>query len=189
MRVAAAVLAGLVTAVACADEAARQDAPGYVAEPSPAASPTTGVPGPDDDVAPGQPGMSLGQDAAIAPGTPAGGYQDWVADLRSGLDRTVRVAGTDREAALHEVRELYASRHEYLQLYFGDGGVLHAGDGLAQAVERSAAEFRSLMRQLASMGGDGAAVGAAVEAARGSLDAIEAEAVAAGLPAAAPRTP
>jgi hypothetical protein len=174
MRAAAAVLAGTLAMVACADEVPRQSPPEFVEAPPRDGYVGEAVAGQDDDVA--------------APGTPAGGYLDWIAELRSGLDRVAAVAVTDRETALREVQELYASRHEYLQLYFGDGGAMYVSDELAQAVERSADEFRSLIRQLASMADDGAAVEEAVAAAARSLDAVAATAHAAGLPADAPRT-
>jgi hypothetical protein len=173
MRAAAAVLAGTLVVVACADEVPRQDPPEFVEAP-----PRDGYLG--EAVA--------GQDDVAAPGTPAGGYLDWIAELQSGLDRVAAVAVTDRETALREVQELYASRHEYLQIYFGDGGAMYVSGELAQAVERSADEFRSLIRQLASMADDGVAVEDAVAAAARSLDAVAATAHAAGLPADAPRT-
>jgi hypothetical protein len=173
MRAAAAVLAGTLAMVACADEVPRQSPPEFVEAP-----PRDGYLGE----------AVVGQDDVTAPGTPAGGYLDWIAELRSGLERVADVAVTDRETALREVQELYASRHEYLQLYFGDGGAMYVSDELAQAVERSADEFRSLIRQLASMADDGAAVEDAVAAAARSLDAVAATAHAAGLPADAPRT-
>jgi hypothetical protein len=173
MRGVAAVLAGTLAIVACADEVPRQSPPEFVEAP-----PREGYVGE----------AAAGADDATAPGTPAGGYLDWIADLRAGLHRVAAVAVADRETALREVQELYASRHEYLQIYFGDGGAMYVNDELAQAVERSADAFRSLIRQLASMAEDDAAVEDAVAGAARSLDEVESAAHAAGLPADAPRT-
>jgi hypothetical protein len=173
MRAAAAILAGTLAVAACADEVPRPDPPG-VEEDSP-----------QDGYMEEQ--VVAGEADAAAPGTPAGGYLDWIAALRTGLDRVAGVSVADRETALREVQELYASYHEYLQLYFGDGGAMYVSDELAQAVERSADEFRSLIRRLASMADDDAAAGDAVTGARQSLDEVESAAHAAGLPADAPR--
>jgi hypothetical protein len=160
----------LVSTTACADEVPRQSPPEFV-EPVP----------------PG--GQYLGEAVAgqePAHGTPSDGYLDWTADLRAGLDRVIPMARTDREAALRMISDLYSSRHEYLELYFGYAGVMFVGDGLAEAVARSAAEFHALMGLLAGIDEDPSRLEDTVRAAQHALYDIETEGSAAGLRPTAP---
>lgn len=169
-RLGAGVVAVLLSAAACADEMPRQSPPEFV-EPAP---PGGRFP----------PSEGLGLDRS--PGTPADGYLDWIADLRGGLARVAPMAHTERESALRMIQDLYSSRHEPLERYFGHGGAMYMGDGLAQAVERSAAEFQELMRQLAAMDEDPARLQNTVRAADQALRDVEAEGQGAGLRPTAP---
>jgi hypothetical protein len=155
---------------ACADEVPRQSPPEFV-EPVP----------------PG--GQFLGEAVAgqePAHGTPSDGYLDWTAALRGGLDRVIPMAHTERDAALRMIQDLYSSRHEYLELYFGHGGVMFVGDALAEAVARSAAEFHALMALLADVDEDPNRLEDTVRAAHQALYDIETEGGAAGLRPTAP---
>lgn len=118
---------------------------------------------------------------------PPGGHADWIRDISMGLDTVPAMAAVDRGEALHAVRELYARRFEPLRQFYGAEGVAHAGVGLEQAIDQSAAQFQELMRQLAETGGDAETVGQNVRATQESLSAIEAAARSAGLTPAAPR--
>jgi hypothetical protein len=156
--------------MACADEVPRQSPPEFV-EPVP----------------PG--GQFLGEAVAgqeQAHGTPADGYLEWTAALRAGLDRVIPMAQMEREAALRMIQDLYSSRHEYLERYFGHGGVMYVGDRLAEAVARSAAEFHVLMALLADVDVDPSRLEDTVRAAHHALYDIETEGSAAGLRPTAP---
>jgi hypothetical protein len=160
----------LLGTLACADEVPRQSPPEFV-EPVP----------------PG--GQFLGEAVAgqeQAQGTPSDGYLDWTAALRAGLDRVVPMAQTEREAALRMMQDLYSSRHEYLELYFGHGGVMYVGDGLAEAVARSTAEFHALLGLLAGVDEDPSRLENTIRAAHQALYDIETEGNAAGLRPTAP---
>jgi hypothetical protein len=126
-------------------------------------------------------------EAELGPGTPAGGYVDWTTELRGVLARVVNEAQQDREAALRMVQDAYAARHEYLERYFGPGGLMFASDELAQAVDRSASHFHELIRQLASMEEEPGRIEETVRAAQQALYDVEAHGQAAGLPPDAPR--
>jgi hypothetical protein len=164
------MLGAVLVLAGCADEVPQQDTPEPVEAPSPA-------------------GDFSGQGAGgedLSPGTPAEGYVAWIADLRSGLARVESLALTERETALRMVQDLYASRLEYLERYFGGGGMMYVSDGMARAVDRSAAEFQSLMEQLAGVDDDPARLADTVRAADQALYDIEAEGQAAGLRPTAP---
>jgi hypothetical protein len=154
----------------CAEEMPRQSPPEFV-EPVPPS---------------GQYPPRSESDQTLSPGTPASGYVDWIADLRRGLARVADLAQTEPETARFTLEELYASRHEYLERYFGSGGAMYMGDGLAQAVDRSAIHFQELMRQLATMDEEPARIEESVRAAEQALYDVEEAARAAGLPPTAP---
>jgi hypothetical protein len=120
---------------------------------------------------------------------PAGGYIDWVAEIRAGLDSVPADAAVDRGAALHSVQELYTRRFSYLVEFYGVGGAAHAGDALARAVDAAGARLQELMRSLADDQASREHIRAGVAAAQDALSEIETQARAAGLPPAAPRLP
>lgn len=118
---------------------------------------------------------------------PAGGYADWIRDIRTGLDTVPSEAAVDRGEALHSVQELYSRRFEPLRLFYGAGGAADGSSQLAEAVEHAGAQLQELMRHLAGDAADGALIEDAVRASQEALAAIEAAANAAGLPPTAPR--
>lgn len=169
--IAAFVVALSLVVPACADELPRQSPPEFVEE-----APPGGRYPPDP--------MALPE---IMPGTPANGYIDWVADLRAGLARVEADAtASEREESLRLMQDLYATRHEYLEHYFGRGGALFVGDGMAEAVARSAAELHDLMRRLADPAEDASRLRDTIRAADQALYDVEAEGRAAGLSPTAP---
>jgi len=118
---------------------------------------------------------------------PAGGYADWVADLRAGLDQVVAQAELDRSVAQHGVQRLYESRQQYLVAYFGAAGSAKASEGMAEAVGLVSSYLQELMRQLSTDDVALEQVQESVTGAKAALDRVEAEARTAGLPATAPR--
>lgn len=117
---------------------------------------------------------------------PAGGYADWLADIRTGLDTIPGEAREDRGSAQHTVQELYARRFEPLRLFYGPGGAATAGPRLEQAVENVGLELQQLMRHLAG-DTDDAAIAESVTASQTALDRVGDAARAAGLAPTAPR--
>jgi hypothetical protein len=120
---------------------------------------------------------------------PAGGYMDWIAEIRTGLDSVPADAAVDRGDAQHAVQELYTRRFAYLVEFYGPGGATHAGDALASTIDAAGARLQELMRSLADDRAAAEHITASVRAAQDALTAIEAQARAAGLPPEAPRLP
>jgi len=94
-----------------------------------------------------------GQDAApeapsgsgtAASGIPAGGIQQWVGDIRSGLEE-IRSNPT---ASRSRVLDLYVGRQEYIEMYYGTNGQLTGADHpeLAEAVLTQESLFHELMQ-------------------------------------------
>ena len=79
-------------------------------------------------------------------GTPAGDIEEWVAEMRAGLDTVSALVATDRAAAHRKVLGLYLNRQEFLEVYYGLGGRMLPTAGLAQAVDTNEERFHELMR-------------------------------------------
>lgn len=97
--------------------------------------------------APGSEG-EVAADGAPAPdtsetGVPDGGLEQWAADLRRGLEE-VELAP---RRSYDRVLELYTTRQEYIEMYYGAGGRITGDDHpeLAEAVEEQEARFHELM--------------------------------------------
>lgn len=118
---------------------------------------------------------------------PAGGYADWVNDLKTGLDQVMTEARDDRTAAQHAVQRLYESRQQYLVQYFGEGGRSYASDEMAEAVRQVSTYLQELMRQLSTDEVPLEQVEESVTAAKTSLDNVVTAAEAAGVAPTAPR--
>lgn len=120
---------------------------------------------------------------------PPGGYADWVADIRAGLDSVTVDAAIDRGDAIHSAQELQARRYDYLVQFYGPQGVSFAGEPLAAAVEQVGARLQELMRRLADNQADSTAIAQSVQAVKTALAEVDSQARAAGLPPTAPRLP
>src|SRR5262245_35727595 len=82
----------------------------------------------------------------LVAGTPAGDLEEWVAEMRAGLDSVSALVATDRAAAHRKVLGLYMNRQEFLEAYYGQGGRMLPTAGLAQAVDTNEERFHELMR-------------------------------------------
>src|SRR5690606_8001489 len=122
-----------------------------------------------------------GEAAATAPaggliaGTPDGDLDQWVADIREGIATLPELARTDGPGASRKALELYITRQEYIEMYYGAGGRLNASAALDAKIEAAEARFHELMQLLNKQPIDLAAVAPAVEA----LDKAQAEVLAA----------
>jgi len=123
-------------------------------------------------------------DAAPAVGEiPAGGLEDWIADVRRGLERLPAAAAADPAGAQHAALDLYVGRQEYIELFYGPRGRLTAGETLGPAVERAEERFHELLLLLGgSEPPDSAQVRKAVAAVEAEYDRVLEEAVRAGVP-------
>lgn len=105
------------------------DAPVSEEEAATDGAPDPGAPEPETD-APGA-------------GVPDGGLEQWAADLRRGLEEVELAPRTSHDRVL----ELYTTRQEYIEMYYGPGGRITGDDHpeLAEAVEEQEARFHELM--------------------------------------------
>jgi high-affinity iron transporter len=107
-------------------------------------------------------------------GTPEGDLDRWVADIRTGIAPLPEQSRTDAASAGRKALDLYISRQEYIEMYYGAAGRLKASAALGVEVETAEARFHDLMKLFNAPPVDPAAVTAAVEA----LDAQQARVLA-----------
>jgi hypothetical protein len=82
------------------------------------------------------------------PGTPAGGLERWVGDIRSGIAPLPAMAAVDPARAQQHALDLYLSRQEYIELYYGDRGRLARHPEVIAGVDAAEARFHELLRLL-----------------------------------------
>jgi FTR1 family protein len=109
---------------------------------------------------------------AVAPsqglikGTPDGDLDTWVNDIVTGIEPLPAEARTDGGAAQGKALNLYVTRQEYIEMYYGPGGRLNASTELGTAIEDAEARFHELMKLLGTTPVDVVAVENAVGALR-----------------------
>jgi FTR1 family protein len=81
-------------------------------------------------------------------GTPEGDLDQWVSDIRLGIAPLPKQARTDVAGAGRKATELYVSRQEYIEMYYGAGGRLKASAALGVEVETAETRFHELMKLL-----------------------------------------
>ncbi len=86
--------------------------------------------------------------SALAPGTPRGGLRDWIGDVRRGLVPIPEEAVRDWSAAQRAALELYLTRQEYIEMYWGSDGKLTRGTALGPAVKEAETRFHDVLQQL-----------------------------------------
>lgn len=86
--------------------------------------------------------------ATLAAGTPAGGLADWIADVRHGLAAVTRKAGADPSGASKSALDLYLTRQEYIEMYWGSYGRLNRGSQLGPAVKEAETRFHAILALL-----------------------------------------
>lgn len=118
-------------------------------------------------------------------GTPSGGLRDWVQDIREGVGALPAEAVRDLASARKRALDLYVTRQEYIEIYYGPGGRIApaAAAELGAAVMDAEARFHELLQLLnQSPAPDSAQVAAAVERLDAELARVLAEADSAGAP-------
>lgn len=93
-------------------------------------------------------------------GTPEGGALDWVADIDAGLDSVPVLLGRAPATVQSHVLDLYVSRQEYLEMYYGPNGRLESSPSLAEAIDGNEARFHDLMQAVSAETPDSAEVAA-----------------------------
>jgi len=83
--------------------------------------------------------------ATLAAGTPAGGLQDWIGDVRRGLEAVTARAAANPAQASRSALDLYLTRQEYIEMYWGAAGRLSRGAELGPAVKEAETRFHLLL--------------------------------------------
>ncbi len=79
-------------------------------------------------------------------GTPKGDVEEWIADVQTALD-SVSAGLTSAPDAVHrQVLDLYVTRQEYIEMYYGPGGRMTPTRQLSDAVKLAETRFHELMR-------------------------------------------
>lgn len=112
--------------------------------------------------------------ADLIPGTPAGGLEDWVADIREGTVGIEVAAAEDATAAQRKALDLYVGRQEYLELYYGTNGRLTSGVEmeLGEAVMENERRFHEMLQLLAVSPVDTAALRAKRDELHAQMDQV-----------------
>jgi hypothetical protein len=84
-------------------------------------------------------------DTTLIPGTPPGDLDDWVADMRAGLDTVASELKTDRAAVQKRVIDIYVTRQEFAEQYYGPGGRMGPTPELAASIKTAEDRFHELM--------------------------------------------
>jgi acetyl-CoA carboxylase alpha subunit len=84
--------------------------------------------------------------AGLVAGTPAGDLEEWIAEVQSGLDSVTQQTGVNAAEMHRRVLDLYVSRQEYIEMYYGPGGRLTPTPQLSEAVKLAETRFHEIMR-------------------------------------------
>src|SRR5688572_20473958 len=112
--------------------------------------------------------------SGLIPGTPEGDLDAWVNDIRTGIATLPAQARTNPDSAGRKTNDLYVTRQEYIEMYYGVGGRLKASEALGLDIETAETRFHELMKVFIAQPVDVAGVDNAVKA----LDAAQAKVLA-----------
>jgi hypothetical protein len=107
--------------------------------------------------------VSIPNNAIIA-GTPAGDLDTWVKEMRAGIAQLPALLKDDVASAQRKALELYVTRQEYSEMYYGPHGRLRATDELASAIGTAEERFHALMKLLGTSNPSADAVKSAIDA-------------------------
>ena len=94
--------------------------------------------------------ISMPNSGGMIPGTPEGDLADWVGDIRAGIAEVSRLAATDVAGAQKKALDLYVTRQEYSEMYYGIDGRNKATAELSDAIETAEEHFHVVMKLLAN---------------------------------------
>ena len=89
--------------------------------------------------------IAAATDSTLIPNTPPGDLEDWVAYMRAGLDSVAREIKSDHAAAQKRVIDIYVTRQEYAEQYYGPGGRMGPTPALAESIKTAEDRFHELM--------------------------------------------
>lgn len=78
-------------------------------------------------------------------GTPEGDLTEWATDVRAGLATAAGDLESDRAAVQKRVLDLYVTRQEYMEMYYGPTGRMQPEPALSEAVKTAEDRFHELM--------------------------------------------
>lgn len=119
---------------------------------------------PEPRVAEQNPAPAQPPAGGVIAGTPDGDLDAWVRAIREGIAPLAEQAKTDAAGAQSKALNLYVSRQEYIEMYYGAGGRLGASAALGAEVETAETRFHELMKLLGAPPVDATAAQAAVQA-------------------------
>lgn len=96
---------------------------------------------------PPPPAARASMPAGLIAGTPPGGLEDWIADVRRGLTAAAERWADDPAGAQRQALDLYLTRQEYIEQYYGTGGRLNADPALGADVKAAEDRFHEVLQQ------------------------------------------
>lgn len=108
--------------------------------------------------------VSVPNKDGLIPGTPAGDEGDWVTEIRKGISLIPEMVQKDPAGAQKKALELYVTRQEYSEMYYGANGRNKATAELAAAITTAEERFHDLLKLLSAKPVINADVKSAVEA-------------------------
>lgn len=108
--------------------------------------------------------ISMPNDGGLIPGTPDGDLADWVEDIRDGIADVPALTKENPAEAQKKTLDLYVTRQEYAEMYYGLDGRNKATDELSAAIETAEERFHVLMQMFAQKAPSHDAVKSAVAA-------------------------
>jgi hypothetical protein len=129
--------------------------------------------------------------AELIQGTPPGGLVDWIADIREGTSGIEVLAAEDATGAQRRALDLYVTRQEYLELYYGTNGRISSGVAveLGEAVMENETRFHEMLQLLAVTPVDTAAVRVKREELHAQMDRVLEQAQTVSIPLTPPGNP
>jgi hypothetical protein len=113
--------------------------------------------------------VAAGADTALYAGTPEGGLERWIGEIRAGVDSLPGLAARDAASAKNVALTLYVTRQEYIELYYGTTARAARDPELNASVMTAEARFHDLLRMVNTP--DGAIDTTALRQAGGALAA------------------
>jgi hypothetical protein len=87
-----------------------------------------------------------GADTALYAGTPDGGLEHWIGEIRAGVDSLPGLAARDAASAKNVALNLYVTRQEYIELYYGTTARAAQDAQLNESVMTAESRFHDLLR-------------------------------------------
>ena len=106
--------------------------------------------------------ISVPNKGGLIPGTPTGDLGDWVKDIREGIAKLPALARTNVAAAQSRALELYVTRQEYNEMYYGVNGRTKVSEELAKEIATAEERFHELLQLLGTKNPSNEAVKASV---------------------------